>query len=169
MNRWYVVHTQPHAETKALWHLENQNFRCLYPRVLEVRHHARQATAVLAPLFPRYLFVWFNLDLTRWRCINGTRGVVKLLANGPNPIPVPAGIIEALTARCGEGGVTSLAALDLFSRGRKVRIKSGAFKGQLGEVTGTWITARYDRVGVLLTLLGVQSELRVPSYAIEAA
>ena len=52
MNRWYIVHTQPQAETKALWHLENQNFRCLYPRVLEVRHRARQAKAVLAPLFP---------------------------------------------------------------------------------------------------------------------
>ena len=65
--------------------------------------------------------------------------------------------------------MTSLAALDLFAKGRKVRIKAGAFKGQLGEVTGNWITAGYDRVGVLLTLLGVQSELRLPSYAIEAA
>ena len=37
MTRWYVVHTQPQAEAKALWHLENQGFDCFLPRIAEAQ------------------------------------------------------------------------------------------------------------------------------------
>jgi hypothetical protein len=50
----------------------------------------------------------------------------------------------------------------------RVRIKSGAFNGQIGEVTETFVEGR-DRVRVLLMLLGAKSELQLPSYTIEAA
>jgi transcriptional antiterminator RfaH len=168
MTRWYVVHTQPRAEARALWHLETQGFNCFLPRVVELRRHARQVNPVLAPLFPRYLFVRFDLDMTRWRAINGTRGVISLLANGPSPLPVPHGVIEALLARCDRRGAAPLAALGVFTKGLKVRIKSGAFKGQTGEIAEI-LPRGSDRVHVLLTLLGAQSELRLPAYAIEAA
>ena len=171
MSRWYVVHTQPRAEGKALWHLKNQNFPCFLPHVFDIRQHARKAKPVLVPLFPRYLFVRFNLTLTRWRAINGTRGVVMLLANGPHPIPLPHGIIEALIAKCDYRSITSLAALDLFTNGCNVRIKTGPFKGQLAKVTEHLTTTEHgrDRVSVLLTLLGAQTELRLGSHEIEAA
>jgi transcriptional antiterminator RfaH len=168
MTRWYVVHTQPQAEARALWHLENQSFYCFLPRVVQLRRHARQVKPVLVPLFPRYLFARFDLDMTRWRAINGTRGVVSLLANGPCPLPVPQGVIEALLEMCDRRDVTPLAAMGVFTKGLKVRIKSGVFTGQTGEITEI-LPQGDDRVHVLLTLLGVQTGLRLPSYAIEAA
>ena len=78
MIRWYVVHTQPQAEEKACWHLATQGFECFLPRVVGIKRHARRVQPVLAPLFPRYLFACFDLDATRWRAINGTRGVVAV-------------------------------------------------------------------------------------------
>ncbi len=167
MTRWYVVHTQSQSEARALWHLENQDFHCFLPRVVELRRHARQARPMLVPLFPRYLFARFDLDVTRWRAINGTRGVVSLLANGPCPLPVPHGAIEALLTQCDRRGAVPLAAMGVFAKGLKVRIKSGAFTGQTGELTE--ILRGGDRVHVLLTLLGAETDLRLPSYAIEAA
>jgi transcriptional antiterminator RfaH len=168
MTRWYVVHTQPQAEARALWHLENQSFDCFLPRVVELKRHARQAKPVLVPLFPRYLFVRFDLDMARWRAINGTRGVVSLLANGPHPLPVPQGVVETLLSKCDGRGAAPLAAIGVFTRGLKVRIKSGAFAGQTGEITEVLPQGR-DRVHVLLSLLGAETGLQVPSYAIEAA
>ena len=117
MSRWYLVHTQPQAETKALWHLKNQNLPCLLSRLLEIPRHVRRVKPLLVQLFPTYLFVRVDLNLTGWRAINGTRGVVTLLANGPRPIPVLHGIIEALIAKCDQHGVTSFASLDLFTNG----------------------------------------------------
>ncbi len=168
MTRWYVVHTQPQAEARALWHLENQGLQSFLPRVTELRRHARQERPMLVPLFPRYLFVRFDLDMTHWRAINGTRGVVSLLANGSCPLPVPHGVVEALLTKCDPRGTTPLAAMGIFTKGLRVRIKLGAFTGQTGEITEI-LAQGSDRVNVLLTLLGARTDLRLPSYAIEAA
>jgi len=167
MMRWYVVHTQPRAEAKALWHLDNQGFHGFLPRVVELRRHARKAQEVLAPLFPRYLFVRFDFDAVRWRAINGTRGVVGLLANGPRPLAVPQGVVESLLAMCDGRGAASLSAMGVFTRGLKVRIKSGVFGGHTGEVADIFAGGA-DRVRVLLSLLGTQTELDLPAYAVEA-
>ena len=99
MRRWYVVHTQTQTEKRALWHLQNQGFECFLPSVRSLRRHARKVEHVLAPLFPRYLFVRLDLDSTPWSAINGTRGVVRLVANGFRPTPVPEGVVEDLQAR----------------------------------------------------------------------
>jgi transcriptional antiterminator RfaH len=168
MRRWYVVHTQPKAEARALWHLENQGFDGFLPRVAQLRRHARQIKPVLVPLFPRYLFVRFDLDATRWRVINGTRGVVSLLANGPCPLPIPEGAVEELLTKCDQRGAVPLTAIGIFTKGLKVRIKSGTFSGQTGEITEV-IPQGHDRVQVLLTFLGIEIGVQLPSYAIEAA
>ena len=61
--RWYVVHTQPHAEKRAICHLERQGFFIFCPRMHKTVRHARKTTRVLAPMFPNYLFV--RLDVSR--------------------------------------------------------------------------------------------------------
>ena len=51
-HRWYVVRTQPHAESKASAHLGRQGFETYLPRYLKKRRHARRVETVQAPLFP---------------------------------------------------------------------------------------------------------------------
>ena len=167
MMRWYVVQTQSRAEERALWHLENQGFHCFLPRLRRLTKHARRSKAVLEPLFPRYLFAQLDLNAAAWRSINGTRGVVSLLANGPTPVPVPDGLVERLLADSDEAGVTPLSALGVFWRGRRVRISSGVFRDQFAEVEAVLAKGR-DRVSVLLNLLGSPARLQLPSYAVQA-
>jgi transcriptional antiterminator RfaH len=168
MTRWYVVHTRPQAEATALWHLSNQGFHCFLPRMAKLRRHARRVVSALAPLFPRYFFIRFDLDVTMWRVINGTRGVVNLVTDGTRPLAVPVGVVESLMVKCDSRGIVSLNAMGVFSPGRNVKIKSGAFAGQAGSITRI-LSEGSERVSVLLTLLGAEAELQIPSYAIEAA
>ena len=168
MKRWYVVHTQPRAEDRAQWHLENQGFDCFVPRCRKTRRHARKSYTVVEPLFPRYLFAHFDTDASRWLAINGSRGVVALLTDGTRPLPIPGDIIEKLMAETDEQGVTPLTSLGIFWKGRKVRIKSGPFAGQMGEVAEMLAKGR-DRVHVLLSMLGVQASMQLPSYVLETA
>lgn len=168
MKRWYVVHTHLRAEDRAQWHLRNQGFDCFVPRCRKTRRHARKTDTVLEPLFPRYLFAHFDADVSRWLAINSSRGVVALLSDGSRPLPVPDGVIEALLAETDEQGVTPLTSLGMFWKGRKVRIKSGPFAGQIGEVAEVLAKGR-DRVHVLLSMLGVQTSMRLPSYVLETA
>ena len=65
--RWYVVHTQPHAEGRALFHLERQGYRVFCPRYRKVIRHARKKTNALMPLFANYLFLRLDVSREQWR------------------------------------------------------------------------------------------------------
>ena len=166
MERWYVVYTQPRAEERALWHLRNQGFHCFLPKLQRLRRHARRSVAALEPMFPRYLFTLFDSTKMRWRAINGSRGVVSLLTQDSNPIPVAAGVVESLLATADAEQVVPVAVLQHLSKGRKVRIMSGALEGQLAEIEELTQNGT-ARVHLLMSLFGKLATLHVPAYAIE--
>lgn len=146
---WYVVNTQPRAEGRAEYHLEMQGFSVFCPRYRRTVRHARKAKSVLAPLFPSYLFVSLDISRDRWRSINGTRGVVRLLMQDGTPQPVPGGIIDGLRAKMRADGTFDWTST--FEVGGSVRIADGPFAdfvGTLEYLDGA------GRVRVLLALLG---------------
>lgn len=147
--RWYVVHTQPHAERRAAQHLEQQAYTVFCPLLRRPIRHARQTIVKAVPLFPRYLFVRFGVAERQWRSVNGTLGVVRLIMQGDKPQAVPEGVVEHLQHRMIEaGGSVCEPALHV---GEPVRIESGPFAGLMATLE------RLDergRVCVLLELLG---------------
>jgi transcription elongation factor/antiterminator RfaH len=149
--KWFAVHTQPLAETRARWHLENQGFRTFLPRRWKTRCHARQLAVVEAPLFPRYLFIAFDPHRDQWRKVNSTFGVSRLLMRGEAPHPVPYGVVEALIAVTVDGGIVDLATR--LQAGGPVRVMAGPFADQLA------IVEQLDASGracILLEILGRQ-------------
>jgi transcriptional antiterminator RfaH len=147
--RWYVVHTQPACEERAAMHLATQGYRVFCPRFRKTVRHARKCTSKLAALFPGYLFVMLDPSHDRWRAINGTRGVIRLLTLGDAPQPTPAGVVEDLQAQTDDHGALVLA--PALSVGQRVRIAEGPLAdlvGTLQRLDGA------DRVRVLLDLLG---------------
>ncbi len=166
MKRWYVVYTQPRHEDRALWHLRNQGFECFLPRCRKLWRHARSIKPTLEPLFPRYLFANFDLSAAAWRAINGTRGVVGLIATDSRTHPVPYGVVEAFKDGADQEGATPLTVLGVFTQGLKIRITSGAFAGHTGE-SARVPKNNHERVQILLNFLGVPTRLPLPEYAIE--
>lgn len=164
--RWYVAYTRAQAEARAAQQLRNQALEVFLPLCRRLRRHARRTEIVLRPLFPRYLFVGFDIDRYPWRSIDGTRGVVHLVRQGESPAAVPDGIVEELRARADASGAVPLDSLKLFERGRKVLVTAGPFAGHV---------ARYEsltgdqRVVLLLDLLGRSVPLTVPLLDVEAA
>ena len=55
---------------------------------LATLRHARKFKTVIVPVFPRYIFAILNVDTQRWRSINGTLGISRLIADGEKPIAV---------------------------------------------------------------------------------
>jgi transcriptional antiterminator RfaH len=166
MERWYVVHAQPNAETKAVRHLANQGFRPYLPRYRKSRRHARRIEQVAAPLFPRYLFVRLDLAAERWRAIRSTVGVADLVGHGETPTPVPDGIIEAIKAREDESGLVVLRPSADFRKGDRVAITEGALEGCVGLFEAM---SDDERVIVLLELLGREVRVRVSPAALRAS
>jgi transcriptional antiterminator RfaH len=146
--RWYVVRTQPHRETRAARQLENQSFRVFLPRFLKSRRHARKFETILAPLFPRYMFIVLDLHRDRWRSVNGTLGVDRLLMRAGEPETVPYGLVEELITAATDGVVSCGPPL---KEGQNIRVTAGPF----AEIIGT--LDKLDdqgRVRALLDILG---------------
>ena len=47
--RWFVAHTQPNAEARAVLNLERQGFATYLPRYLKRRRHARRVDIFTHP------------------------------------------------------------------------------------------------------------------------
>src|SRR5215471_17154229 len=148
--RWYVVQTQPHAETRAVAHLMRQGFETYLPRYLKRRRHARRVETVAAPLFPRYLFVAVDMATQRWRSIQSTIGVTRLVCNGENPAAVPDAVLEHLRSNEDECGFVRLDTRPRFARGEKVRVLDGVFEATVGLFEAVTDSRR---VAILLDLL----------------
>jgi len=149
--KWYAVHTRPLSEIRAQGNLRNENFPTFLPKRRKTVRHARRITTIDAPLFPRYLFVALDLKRDQWRSVNGTFGVSRLVMQGDQPQPVPAGVVETLIASSDEDGIMSFG--HQLKPGMSVRLMSGPFADRLA------ILDRLDgsgRVQVLLELMGRQ-------------
>jgi transcription elongation factor/antiterminator RfaH len=147
--RWCVVYTQPHHELRAKAHLRNQGFAVFLPLSRKTVRHARRFRAVLAPLFPRYLFVEVAVDRDQWSPIRGTYGVAHLIMDGDRPRRVPHGIVESLQELTDDRDVVHFEAT--LRTGESVRITTGAFAGLVGKLAS--LDAE-GRVQVLLNVLG---------------
>ncbi|MBP0113292.1 transcription termination/antitermination protein NusG [Bradyrhizobium vignae] len=149
--QWYVVQTRVNGEVKAAQNLLRQGYEIYLPRYLRRRRHARKVDFVARPLFPRYMFVLVDAATQRWRSIQSTQGVTRLVCNGEEPAVVAANVLGALRAREDESGFVRMDAGPPFARGDKVRVLGGAFAMNSGLFDGM---SDHDRVAILLDMLG---------------
>ena len=139
-----MVRTQPHRESQAERQLANQHFRIF----LRIFAHG-PGEIVSAPLFPGYLFVILDLTRDRWRSVNGTYGVDRLLSHAGAPEPVPHGLVEQLLSATDAEGIVRLH--PNLQNGQMVRVSSGPFANFVGRLQHLDDSGR---VRILLEVLG---------------
>lgn len=147
---WHVVQTHAHAEAKAQMHLARQGFETYLPQYLKRRRHARRVETIASALYPRYLFVRFDAAVHRWRAIQSTVGVARLVCNGDTAAAIDGSIIRGLKGRENDRGFILLERRR-FAVGDKVRVCEGVFCDRLGlfESVGD-----RERMTIFLELLG---------------
>ena len=160
MREWWLVHTKPRQEEKALANLRAQGFECYLP-LLPVEVLQRGSLKVKdQPLFPRYLFARPSINgaCENWGVIRSTLGVNRLVSFGTQP----AKVSEALVCAIQESTAQRIEPQAKFNQGDVLHITQGPFAG---------IEAIYDmaegegRVIVLINLISKQARLPIsPAY-----
>ena len=161
-----MVQTQVNGEAKAAQNLLRQGYAIYLPRYLKRRRHARKVDFTAKPLFPRYMFVAIDIATQRWRSIQSTFGVSRLVSNGDDPAMVPEGVVHALKAREDEKGFIRLDVKPTFAPGDKVRVLAGAFMDSAGLFAGL---ADHDRGSILLDMLGRKVRVLLDTDMVAAA
>jgi transcription antitermination factor NusG len=147
--RWYAVHTLPYKEALAELNLNRQGFVTFTPRAVKSVRHARQFRLKEQAFFPRYLFISLDLQRQMWRSVNGTIGVISLVASAGRPMAMPQGVVERFIELSDDRGILNFG--PKLKVGDKVEILSGPFASLIGTLKS--IDAA-GRVRVLLELLG---------------
>jgi transcriptional antiterminator RfaH len=155
---WHCVWTKPRQEHIAARELEAAGFPVFFPL-----YGARRAEYV--PMFRRYGFAQPNED-GQWVMMLHTRGVANLIRNPlGTPKIVPQRAINDLFAQCSPNGVIYEPDPRLPRKGEAVRVLEGPLTGFSGICART----STERVWLLLTLLGRQTEVGFTHKAVEAA
>lgn len=125
---WYVVHTKPRQEQRALLNLQQQGYECYLPTLAAEKIRQGALTVDEEPLFPRYLFIRLDSQQSgkSWSPIRSTKGVSRLVTFGTEPARVELQLIETLQQRH-----TTLVSepQKLFNAGERVVITDGPFAG----------------------------------------
>lgn len=162
--RWYVAQTRARQEKLAQLHLEAQKFEVFLPQILKTTRHARRHRTVKAAVFPGYLFIRLDPEKDRWRSVNGTVGVSRLLTANERPTPAPIGVVEALMRYVDDQGYCQLNR-DLIA-GQRVSVVSGPFVRLMGEVLSM---DDKGRTRVLLEIMGGKVITMLERSSLEAA
>ncbi len=115
------------------------------------------------PLFPRYLFVEFDIETDRWRAIQSTIGVSQLICHGIKPTRVPAEIIAAIRNREVEPGLIELKPPAL-EPGQKLRVTEGPFEGYQALFEST---SADQRITVLLAYMNQHLKVKTSRESVE--
>lgn len=164
---WYVAQTQIQSEAKAGANLAQQGFEVYVPRYFKTVRHARRVNVVRAPLFPNYIFVRIDLETQRWRAINSTVGVKRLVGHEGIPARIATDVVDDLREHEEADGFLSIVSpAKRFKTGDAVRILRGAFDSCRGI-----FQARTDneRVEILLEMLGRKVRVVTDAQLIEPA
>ena len=142
---WYVVHTKPRQEGRALENLQNQGFTCYLPTMQVQKLRNQRVQVVTEPMFSRYLFIQLDDTTQNWGPIRSTLGVSKLVSFGPQPAKVPPEFVAFLK----EAPPETLERM--FAPGDIVKVAAGPLQGLEGKYLA------HDgetRAFVLIELLG---------------
>lgn len=164
--RWYVVAASPGHDAAAEFALSAGGWRVYRPLCCtrSAGHPPR-----ITSLFPGYLFVFIDTSQGFHGRICRTQFVRTLLGTRERPSPVPAGVIEHLQARTSDRRVVD----DPLCPGVWQNIPPGAavevVDGPLASLRGIVALSGKGRCRVLLSLLGRECVMEIPTQALQVA
>lgn len=160
-HQWFVAQLKPNGLGLARQNLDRQNIASFAPLMPATGQKSGQKSGQGAgqrrgtkprPLFPGYLFVAFDPGRPGWAAINNTRGVLRLVLSDPRrPVPLPAGLIAGLQARCDASGLLQDPdRTEALQTGDRIRVIAGPFADLVTRIDSL---PDADRVGVLIEIL----------------
>jgi transcription antitermination factor NusG len=159
--RWYAVFTVPRNEKTVAGHLGLRGVEHYLPTYETMRMWKnRQRVKIVLPLFPTYLFVCINRN-ERAKVLQSP-GVVQIVGNGREPLPLPDSEIEFLRSDFVKRRAEPYRE---FVVGQTVRIRSGLMQG----VEGVLIRKNNGlRFVLTLTLINQHASIEVCAEDLES-
>jgi len=160
---WTVLRTKQPNSADARRHITREGFEILH---LMYRKRPKNGVREIMPLFPYYLLVRIDPNTDRWKWLNSTRGVRRVIQNGGGlPTCVKDEHVQRFREIEDELGYVAVPEHEAprFNMNETLEIQTGWLKGCTGIYRGLAGTS-HDRIRVLFTVLGVPKMLEIKAY-----
>jgi len=157
VEQWYCAFCTPQGEARAKLGIEAAGFEAFLPveRIRGPLSVKRRQHAVMArPLFPRYLFAYFDAGTDHHKII-AIDGIEHLLQNAGKLVKVPQSTIDVFRNLQRAGVFDRVDPMSGLKSGDAVKITEGPFAGLIARVKSA---RSRDRIKVLLEFLGQATE-----------
>ena len=96
MKKYYVIHTKPKQENKALINLQRQGFKTWFPFFKKTIFLKNKEIEKKEPFFPGYIFVILDIIKDDWSKIQSTFGVKYLITHNGVPKEIENSNVKAI-------------------------------------------------------------------------
>ena len=157
--QWYVLHTRPQTEKKVASYLEKQDIEYYLPLVNKKRSWSDRIKFIDFPLFPGYIFAYFDFLAAFPRIIRHP-GAVDCIREKGKAAVMKGSEMENLKLLVKEAKNIYSDPDKNFPAGQKVIVRSGALRGLEGFVARV---KNKERIYVHLPLLNrvISTELDI--------
>lgn len=163
MKSWYLLYCKSREELRAQQNLALQEVESYLPMISQQKKVRNKTQMVTAPLFPSYLFIYFDPEVTSVSKIHNTRGANRIVGCREDMTPIDDRIISALKRRV-QGHVPEVE--KPLSKGDKVTFVDGPFK----DLEAIFDENNPDkRCHVLFTIMGQQKRILVELSNLKSA
>ncbi len=171
--KWYVVHTQTGAESKAKANLESRADlagmkeainQVLIPteKVSEVRAGKKRISE--RKFFPGYILVEMDMNEDTWYLVKNTPGISGFVGSGRTPIPLAENDVNQILTQQEEKTSKPKPKID-FGQGENVRVKEGSFANFNGVIDE--VHPSRGKLKVMVTIFGRQTPVELEYWQVE--
>ncbi|WP_285164723.1 transcription/translation regulatory transformer protein RfaH [Shewanella goraebulensis] len=157
MKSWYLLYCKPRNERRAQQNLAMQQIESYLPIVQEEKTSQGKTKLFEVPLFPCYLFIYFDPTEVSVSRIHSTRGASRIIGCGENMTAIDERIIQSIKNRVMRHKPDITQGLQA---GDKVTFTEGPFV-DLEAIFEEKNTEK--RCFVLLSIMGQQKRLNINS------
>lgn len=161
MEGWYVAKVKPQKERGLTSYLSQWDVEVFFPQILQLG----QSSQVLKPLFPTYIFCYFDPRSSIWPVVRWAPGMGYILNHEDEPYRVPETLITYLRQQVKHWNERKPSTY--LNKGEQVKVLGGPFSGLEG-IFQKYVPSR-KRCNILLEVIGRLTSVELPEYHIEKA
>ncbi|OAN13568.1 transcriptional activator RfaH [Photobacterium jeanii] len=129
MKQWFLLYCKRSEQERAVLNLDRQGVECYYPQVMINKVVRGKRVQVEEPLFPSYMFVYFDPEEISYTTVRSTRGVADFIRQGRMPRPIRPELLYGLMLNENTPEQQVKLSTLPFVKGEKLVLESGQFKG----------------------------------------
>ncbi|MDX1281568.1 transcription/translation regulatory transformer protein RfaH [Shewanella colwelliana] len=174
MKSWYLLYCKPRGEARAQQNLALQQIETYLPTLPEQITKGGKTTVKRNPLFPCYLFIYFDPLETSVSRIHSTRGVSRIIGCKEEMTAIDDSIIHAIKMRehkmllnlkLSADEFVDAQEIEAITKGGKVKFIEGPFT----DLEGIFEESSGDkRCHILFEIMGQQKRVSVPRSSIKS-